>query len=473
MTHSTNQDFAPRLKQRLFGLSALGAGGTAGLLLSLVAAGSGQAASYAAGGATATGVNSVGIGPGSAASGSTSLAVGTTATASGYHSIAEGNAASALGNWDIAIGQGAQATSTEGSVAIGQGSSATNVFGLALGSGTTSTGVEATAVGYGSTASGDQSFAGGLGAMAGGHGAVALGEAAKASPAATVAIGSGATATNAGDVALGYSSVTATVVQTATITVNGSSYDVAGTTPSSTVSVGRPGYERTITNVAAGRVSATSTDAVNGSELNATNEAVATIASGGAGMFQVYQSGSVVAPVASGLNSSAGGDGAVASGVGSTAVGYHSSSTGTNSVALGANSSDGGQSNVVSLGSPGAERRLTNVAPGINGTDGVNVNQLIGAENEWAASLSQLDQKNQAQTALALAATGLRYDDKPGAISVAAAASGYESHAGLAAGLGYTSPGGRFRYNLSATFAEPTDHADVGVVGGISYTFNH
>ena len=473
MIHNEDQASGPNLRHRLYGLSPLGAGVVAGLLLSVSATGLVQAASYAAGGATATGVNSVGVGPGSAASGYTSLAVGTMATASGYHSVAEGNAASALGNYDIAIGQGAQTSAVEGAVSIGQGASATNVFDLALGPFATSTGVESTALGYGASATGDQSIANGLGAKATAHSAIALGELSNAGGVASVAIGTGATATNPHDVALGYTSVTATTVQTATITVAGSSYDVAGATPTSTVSVGRPGYERTITNVAAGQVSATSTDAINGSELNATNEAVATIASGGAGMFQVYQSGSVVAPVASGLNSSAGGDGAVASGAGSTAIGYHSSSTGTNSVALGANSSDGGQSNVVSLGSPGAERRLTNVAPGINGTDGVNVNQLIGAENQWAASLSQLDQKNQAQTALALAATGLRYDDKPGAISVAAAASGYESHAGLAAGLGYTSGGGRLRYNLSATFAAPSDHADVGVVGGISYTFNH
>jgi autotransporter adhesin len=54
--------------------------------------------------------------------------------------------------------------------------------------------------------------------------------------------------------------------------------------------------------------------------------------------------------------------------------------TGNNSVALGAGSL-ANQPNTVSVGAPGAERRITNVAPGINGTDAVNVNQLNAMES--------------------------------------------------------------------------------------------
>ena len=61
---------------------------------------------------------------------------------------------------------------------------------------------------------------------------------------------------------------------TSSVTVGGSTYAVAGSNPGSTASVGTVGNERTITNVAAGRVSASSTDAVNGSELYATNQQV-------------------------------------------------------------------------------------------------------------------------------------------------------------------------------------------------------
>ncbi|MEX3901806.1 hypothetical protein AB4Y34_42240, partial [Paraburkholderia sp. BR10954] len=79
---------------------------------------------------------------------------------------------------------------------------------------------------------------------------------------------------NAGDVALGAGSVTAAAVGTAGASIGGTDYAFAGANPASTVSVGSVGNERTITNVAAGRLSATSTDAVNGSQLYATNQQV-------------------------------------------------------------------------------------------------------------------------------------------------------------------------------------------------------
>jgi autotransporter adhesin len=142
-----------------------------------------------------------------------------------------------------------------------------------------------------------------------------------------------------------------------------------------------------LNNVAAGALSATSTAAVNGSQLYAANTNITNLQNGAAGPFQVYQSGTVTAPVASGLESTAGGDGAIATGGASTAIGYRATASGVNSVALGANSSDGGQSNVVSVGSPGNERRITNVAPGVAGTDAANINQLNAVSN-YAASLN-------------------------------------------------------------------------------------
>ncbi|MBB5421280.1 YadA family autotransporter adhesin, partial [Paraburkholderia atlantica] len=90
----------------------------------------------------------------------------------------------------------------------------------------------------------------------------------------SVAIGMGAVSNNANDVALGAGSTTAAAVGTAGATIGGTAYAFAGATPTSTVSVGSVGNERTITNVAAGRLSATSTDAVNGSQLYATNQQV-------------------------------------------------------------------------------------------------------------------------------------------------------------------------------------------------------
>ena len=68
------------------------------------------------------------------------------------------------------------------------------------------------------------------------------------------------------------------MVGTAGATINGQAYAFAGAVPTSTVSVGAARAERTITNVAAGRVSAASTDAINGSQLHATNQAVEDVA---------------------------------------------------------------------------------------------------------------------------------------------------------------------------------------------------
>ncbi|MFD1998475.1 YadA family autotransporter adhesin, partial [Paraburkholderia dipogonis] len=107
-----------------------------------------------------------------------------------------------------------------------------------------------------------------------GTNSLAAGPAAVASATNAVALGNGANAGNAGAVALGAGSTTTTAVTTSGTTIGGITYTFAGSAPTSTVSVGSVGNERTITNVAAGRLSATSTDAVNGSELFATNQQV-------------------------------------------------------------------------------------------------------------------------------------------------------------------------------------------------------
>ena len=76
------------------------------------------------------------------------------------------------------------------------------------------------------------------------------------------------------DVALGNNSKTTAVVATASSTVAGSTYNHAGNNPTSAVAVGEAGKERVIQSVAAGQISATSTDAVNGSQLYAAYDAI-------------------------------------------------------------------------------------------------------------------------------------------------------------------------------------------------------
>ena len=84
-----------------------------------------------------------------------------------------------------------------------------------------------------------------------------------------VALGNNTKVANENAVAIGNGSETAAAVATPSATINGVAHNFAGVNPASTVSVGKAGAERTITNVAAGRISATSTDAINGSQLYA------------------------------------------------------------------------------------------------------------------------------------------------------------------------------------------------------------
>jgi len=80
-------------------------------------------------------------------------------------------------------------------------------------------------------------------------------------------------------VVLGNNSVSAAYVATPSTTINGKIYNFAGApTTSSSVSVGDVGSERTIVNVAAGRISSSSTDAINGSQLHQTNQAITDLA---------------------------------------------------------------------------------------------------------------------------------------------------------------------------------------------------
>ncbi|GGA03202.1 YadA family autotransporter adhesin [Dyella caseinilytica] len=244
---------------------------------------------------------------------------------------------------------------------------------------------------------------------AAGVNSVAVGPAATAGTANAVSIGNGAIANaNTGDVALGAGSSTSAVTATAGTTIGGTSYAFAGVDPTSTVSVGATGSERTITHVAAGQISATSTDAVNGSELYATNQAVdadaaaiknlnntvENVVNGGANNRYYQVNGTGAASSATGANAIAEGAAAVASGNGSiaegggtqataaesTAIGTGANASGKNSVAIGTNATDGGQANVVSVGSATEQRRITNVADGTAATDAVNVSQLSAVQ---------------------------------------------------------------------------------------------
>ena len=181
-------------------------------------------------------------------------AFGSNARAWGGSSMAFGNNAKAANGGAIAMGNGSQSRGDWG-VAIGNGAKALAAGARALGANSNASGVNAAAIGWDSEASGASS--------------IAVGETVKSTGTNSVAIGTSAKAANENAIALGAGSETAAAVATLSATINGTAHNFAGTNPASTVSVGKAGSERTITNVAAGRISAASTDAINGSQLYA------------------------------------------------------------------------------------------------------------------------------------------------------------------------------------------------------------
>lgn len=118
--------------------------------------------------------------------------------------------------------------------------------------------------------------------------------------------------------------------------------------------------------------------------------------------------------VAVGVNSSASnggaafGDNSVATGANSAALGPGARALAPNSVAIGSGSVSN-VANTVSVGSPGNERRITNVAPGVNPTDAVNVSQLNGLTSGFSSQIARLDQRidnTAGGVAMAMALTG-------------------------------------------------------------------
>ncbi|HII2072321.1 TPA: YadA family autotransporter adhesin [Escherichia coli] len=158
--------------------------------------------------------------------------------------------------------------------ASGCGAYTTGNYSTAFGSNATATGAAAQAFGVSALASGTTSLAIGVGAEAAGDSSISLGSVSNAGGDNSVAIGMGASSSNDGDVALGSEAKTAAVTATTSGIINNKEYTYAGTSPVAALSIGDTGKERQLQNVAAGRISGISTDAVNGSQLFATNSAL-------------------------------------------------------------------------------------------------------------------------------------------------------------------------------------------------------
>lgn len=215
--------------------------------------------------------------------GRSAVAIGNYVTAEGAGATAVGMNSHAYANLSTAVGAHAKASGVT-SQAFGSASWAKGYSTTALGKGTLAEGSASTAVGAHATTIGNSSSALGLHANAIGGQSTALGQSSVARGDQSTAIGSGATTearfstaigTNAktehySGVAIGFNSTTSDFNGVVNSTIDGVTYgNYAGHRPTSVVSIGSKGFERQLQNVAAGNVSKTSTDAVNGSQLHA------------------------------------------------------------------------------------------------------------------------------------------------------------------------------------------------------------
>ena len=278
-------------------------------------------------GSTTQGDNTIALGVNSFALGNQSLSLGTATQAKGVNSTALGNASLALGDSSLAIGDSSEA-SDENTIALGKNSNASKVNSIALGSNSDASGDNAVSLGESSFAGGTNSLALGSQSSANGNNSVALGAGSVADTDNTVSVGNSTTQRQITNMAAGEISTTSTDAingsQLYTISKSVADRLGSGASVNANGTVNAPSYkmksgtynnvgealsgidndtlhwdkskgafsasyivknadgtikstvaQNKIINVADGTISATSTDAVNGSQLKTTNDTVA------------------------------------------------------------------------------------------------------------------------------------------------------------------------------------------------------
>ena len=127
----------------------------------------------------------------------------------------------------------------------------------------------------------------------------------------TFVLGSKVSTNVPNSVALGHDTVLSAPVATVSHTIAGTQYNFAGTAPVGTVSIGADGKERTLTNLAAGRISNTSTDGINGSQLNAVIETLNSLNTELTTLKNAPKGGKTVIKAGDGLSLTEGEDGSI------------------------------------------------------------------------------------------------------------------------------------------------------------------
>ena len=209
------------------------------------------------------------------------FAAGYKATLSDTVAIGYFSGANATGNKNVWIGR-SQAGGSKGNntVLIGSNSNVNGDFNYGMGHGVIFEGNKNSAIGAYNKIEGNQSGAFGVGtynvATVKGDNSYSVGNKNEIGANNTFVMGNNVKTSLDNAVVLGNNSTaeSSDVVSTPSYTYAGGTVNFAGTAPVSTVSVGANGQERTITHVAAGRVSADSTDAINGSQLYGANQQI-------------------------------------------------------------------------------------------------------------------------------------------------------------------------------------------------------
>ncbi|WP_064592304.1 YadA-like family protein [Streptobacillus moniliformis] len=204
-----------------------------------------------------------------------SIAIGKEAKSLKKDSIVLGTKAEAQGEGSIVLGY--HSKSKENAISIGKESEALSIGSVSLGHSSKAKGERSVSIGAYATAEKSNDIAIGLSSKASGGYSIAIGLSAKAEASSSTAIGINSKADIEDSVALGSESKTTKATSVSEVKIGELKYgEFAGKNPMSVVSIGTKNKERQLQHLAAGQISKESTDAINGSQLYATNMVLGT-----------------------------------------------------------------------------------------------------------------------------------------------------------------------------------------------------
>ena len=380
---------------------------------------------------------------------------GEDSSASGAYATAVGYQAASKGTNAIAIGKGAKANA-ENTIAIGTGNIVSGKNSGAIGDPTVVSGNSSYSIGNNNNVSADNAYALGSNIKATVKDSVYLGDRAQTQGIHTADAAKGEAYTYGGlnDKAVAGKAGSAAAAN-----------KVAGV-----VTVGNGTDEtRQVQGVAAGVVSADSTDAINGSQLYYTNQAIANVATQAtAAKTEVTAGKNVVVNQTTGNSGQTVYNVATADKLDVTSVTAGGVTVNAQGVSIAAPTANN-PSNTVSLSPIGLNnggQRITNVAPAKEGTDAVNLNQLAGVGNALQNNIERVGKKAYAGVAGAIAQGSIPQVTRPGATGIGVGSGYYGGQSAMAIGVSAMSDGGN--WVVKGNFSANTD-GHVGVGAGALY----